>query len=716
MRNTNLNSQEDAVSAAVATVLMFGGVLAIIGMMLTSMVPLIEELEGGVEKHDLSAQFTHTAILANNLAGSGVPGDSAQSTIIPVHGNLHWDVRGGTWWSASWEDGVSLRLDDGLDYDNQMRVRTSPDELSTICFDDLRIGTRMPYRYTIPDGVEIIYVSSDDGLLSSVGPTSIAFIENGEKTVERKLMVDEVLKINVSQSPANSVLTSSHTVNVLAMRGGEGASEIRASDASVQDGTGRHWTVILPAGNSNVEVISSSSSIIRWWNYSDSGEERISSEGYTSWSKEFNTTSDEVLHISTSTSSRLMLSIGENHGRTSWPSTSGDLIGFEFVPPASEGRLRIYNPSSEQAIISWGVDGTTLEHDGAYTLAWPPTSGLSHITSTQPVEINWIRSSNQGLTLIPALDTWRSSGQQHQSGETSLNILQAVGPEVTWNSSGISDTYENGENAAVNGISVSPINSTGGPLRVIRSVGDYGMLDLMHDGEQRCVSVGITASGWIDIEIPWDNANGRSDGYIRNQQIEGLLPASFSLNLHNHGVDHSSTIATAWVLYSSRLSYGFESSIKGLEVAWESGAVVSNHPELEPRVILGPETRGGPGPRLAATIPAIEPAENSVVGASKFILDMELEMRTSLTSSTAYEVRRGWDSGYGVAISTWCTEDLDSSEDWLVFPGRLDLLQDYVGWVPDPTFDSSELIWHTGGEPIQFSLQVADIVVDLKED
>ena len=250
---------------------------------------------------------------------------------------------------------------------------------------------------------------------------------------------------------------------------------------------------------------------------------------------------------------------------------------------------------------------------------------------------------------------------------------------------------------------------------MILSDGNDGMLDLEHDGEQRCQAVGIIASGWIEVQTPWSDAEGRSTNFLRGQQIKGLRPASYSIEIHTHEIESSATIASAWVLHSSRLSYGFESSIKGLEVAWESGAVVTNHPELKPHVILGPETRGGPGPRLAATVPAIEPVANSVVGGSKFTVDMELEMRTSLTSSSAYEVRRGWDSGYGIAISTWCTEDLDSSEDWLVFPGRLDLLGDYVGWVPDPAHNSDELIWHTGGEPVEFSLQVADIVVDLKE-
>ena len=43
-----LRRDEAGVSAAVATVLLFGGVLSIIGLMMVSMMPVIEEMEGSV--------------------------------------------------------------------------------------------------------------------------------------------------------------------------------------------------------------------------------------------------------------------------------------------------------------------------------------------------------------------------------------------------------------------------------------------------------------------------------------------------------------------------------------------------------------------------------------------------------------------------------------------------------------------------------------------
>ena len=53
-----IHRDEEAVSAAIATVLLFGGVISIISLMMITMIPVIEELEGSVERHDMSAQMT----------------------------------------------------------------------------------------------------------------------------------------------------------------------------------------------------------------------------------------------------------------------------------------------------------------------------------------------------------------------------------------------------------------------------------------------------------------------------------------------------------------------------------------------------------------------------------------------------------------------------------------------------------------------------------
>ena len=73
------------------------------------MMPVIEEMEGSVERHDMSSQMTLLAHETSALSERGMPGDSAQATLIPVDGELTWDsLRGGMWYSATWAEDMSL--------------------------------------------------------------------------------------------------------------------------------------------------------------------------------------------------------------------------------------------------------------------------------------------------------------------------------------------------------------------------------------------------------------------------------------------------------------------------------------------------------------------------------------------------------------------------------------------------------------------------------
>ena len=68
----NITRDDDAVSAAVATVLLFGGVVSIIGLMLISMMPIIEELEGSIERNDMSSQMMILAQQTEVLSEHGL--------------------------------------------------------------------------------------------------------------------------------------------------------------------------------------------------------------------------------------------------------------------------------------------------------------------------------------------------------------------------------------------------------------------------------------------------------------------------------------------------------------------------------------------------------------------------------------------------------------------------------------------------------------------
>jgi hypothetical protein len=181
------------------------------------------------------------------------------------------------------------------------------------------------------------------------------------------------------------------------------------------------------------------------------------------------------------------------------------------------------------------------------------------------------------------------------------------------------------------------------------------------------------------------------------------------------GVSVHQPLGTVYAIQLSRLHYGFSSSIQGMEVAYSGGAVVTNHPEFVPLALRTPTDRGGPGPRFAATIPAMHPTTDSIVGGGPMDLEVTLQNRHALASATAWEVRRGWTGPYGAAIAEAHAYALEGSADWTVYPGRLDLLTDYVGWVPDPALGTQEAVWHTGGDPIQFSLQLAVLDVTLRE-
>ena len=302
------------------------------------------------------------------------------------------------------------------------------------------------------------------------------------------------------------------------------------------------------------------------------------------------------------------------------------------------------------------------------------------------------------------MDTGRTSGGKFILDSTEESyIISESGYQVEWNQS------EDGKYVNV---------TSGDSVNIHRTNGTDGMIILQHDGAERCIAINTDgiASGWITTEIPWRNLNGRQDGEIIQAWRSGEHPASLAIRLIGEEGDSThQTIATAWAFHLSRLTFEFDSSINGLEVAWSAGAVVTNHPELEPTIIVGPADRGGPGPRFSATVPSMHPTANSVTGSGNMYLELELTMRESLASHSAYDVRRGWHGPYGDAIATWSSKGLEESEDWIINPGRIDLLDDHIGWVPIPTHGPSEAIWHAGGEAIQFNLQISSIDVNIEE-
>ena len=375
----------------------------------------------------------------------------------------------------------------------------------------------------------------------------------------------------------------------------------------------------------------------------------------------------------------------EDKGKTSLLGEEGNFISKHFIAPYSTGNLTIINPSENAATITWRNGGTSVPVNQTGTVSWPPIGieSAATIESSENVIIQW-STGEGGMAILPATDTGQVTGNEF-----------------------ILDDSENFDNFT---------SEFEDYTSVMGYTGNDGLIILEDDGAMRCIGINQTASGWISTTLPWKTMDGLPEGQIITAWQNGLHPASLEITLI--GVEGEAThanLANAWAFHISRLTYEFDTSISGLEVAWSAGAIVTNHPEMNPAILVGPTDRQGPGPRFSATVPSIHPTKTSASGAGNMNLDLELTMRESLVSTIAHDVRRGWVGPYGNAIAAWSSNGLESSEDWIVNPGRLDLLSDYTGWVPIPSHGPSEAVWHTSGQPIQFNLQISSIDVHLTE-
>lgn len=723
-----LHRDDEAVSAAIATVLLFGGVISIISLMMVTMIPVIEELEGSVERHDMAAQMTQFNQQTATLSEQGMPGDVVTQEFVPVDGALSWDVmRSGMWYSTTWEEDHSFRIRDALDFDDMLKIRHPESTTSTACFSDLRLGPDRPYHYTAPTWAESVIFTTKPGLSFPLGPIDVDVLRDGEVQETAELFVDDVQQWSFDNT--DWTLESSQELVVHWLRGGEGTTEARPTDANA-DGLGRSWALPLPAGTSHINIVAEELLMVHGNGlFGDFTEVALPSELLnvkTKWNKTLELSTAQVVHITTTTNAQLMLSIGDTLGSATWKSLTGSIHGTSFIPPTQDGYLLLSNPNDEAATVTWRGSGVTIDEKSSYSVAWPPLEldGASNLQSDLPISVTWTSSSSPiGVFELGAADTGMESGLMFNSNHSNTyNLeLRSNGEQSTLNISTLTENetvLNRGESLRIpiNGEAIEVETVKGHGIYALVESGTIGLEESLHDGARRCVSIDITASGWVDVSMPWSSMGGRSIIDLQEAWRSGTYPASMHIELYGLIVEEPFTpIGSAWVMQISRFVYEFESSVTGMEVAMSGGAVVTNHPEFNPTVLAPPADRGGPGPRFAATIPALHPTSDSAVGGGVLSMEVTLTKRTSLASDVAYEVRRGWAEPYGKAIAQSSTDGLEGSEDWTIYPGRLDLLNDYVGWVPDPGFGTVESVWHTAGQPIQFSLQISTLDAHVSE-
>jgi hypothetical protein len=494
----------------------------------------------------------------------------------------------------------------------------------------------------------------------------------------------------------------------------------------------------MPTGSVSLHLVSSDLTTISWDSNSNSGT-ATSTGSPATWNGDFTTSAGDVMTVHSSTPARLMMVWGSGTGATVWPDDGGSGIGISHTLPAAAGSILIENP--ETTSIAVQIDGlfNTISAQSSIRISWPAIS--SQIVSTGPVQVHWLAedASNSyrtgSLEMIPATDTGRSSGLEHSyatptsatdesvliqpaSPETSLILIADLeagqSAQITVNDSTgshlatLSPTASNLVRTVVN--STDLLNDA--PFRIISVAGDDGMMEIRQDGEQRCLPIGYWASGWVELDFPWDDFSHHSTAMVKDAWKDGSHPLGVGVTLFGpqNGAPHHS-LAAAWGAHLPRLNYEFQSSVSGMEIGYRGGFVGTNHPEYQADVLVLPPAREGPGPRLAVTIPLTMPSDGSTIGNSQVALTVSLDQRVQLVSVMAHEIRRGWDGPYGAAIAAESSEELSFSADWLTFPGRIDLLDDYVGWV-QLTHSSPEAVYHASGEPIMFNLQLSQISID----
>ena len=422
----NLTRNDEAVSAAIATVLLFGGVVSIIGLMLVSMLPIIEELEGSIERDDMSSQMMILAQQTEVLSEHGMPGDSTEVELIPLDGSLSWDsTRGGMWYSSTWLDDTTFRMKGILDFDDQIEVKHPESKTTAVCFSDLRLGPTRPFFYSVPDWIDNLAVSAKQGLASPLGPIKIKMFNGETATDTIQMNVDDTITIDAS-SISDLRIESSHELMVLASSGQGGAAMITPDNPSKVDQTGRSWTFPVSSGDSIIHVISDEANLITSTINSIEAKHIAASvtdsrEG-TYWTSTVTLTEDTVITISTSAPSRLILvtDTTATTGTVNLKSSSGSFLGTEFITPQLTGYLELNNPSDSIATATWKGGGISIAAGGTELVEWPPST----TTNTPIIDIdkdilaywhnNFSSSNIAGAAVVPAHDTGFSSGLKHQ--------------------------------------------------------------------------------------------------------------------------------------------------------------------------------------------------------------------------------------------------------------------------------------------------------------
>ena len=736
-----LRNNEDAVSAAVATVLLFAIVLSIISGMMAMIVPTMAELQGAVDRESMEGQFTDLAQETVRLSETGLPGDIAEMKIRPHTGDIGWDIRKeGTWYTASLYENQSLRLKGLNDLDSSFQHRYPSGEVSSACLTDLRAHSQALNIHESPALNGTLLLTPMSNLQQPLESTIVSHDEN-----KYRINTGEIFSVESSNiEPA--ITKSSNTMRALFVQGESGIATY-SPDSPSPHAEGRAWTIPLPAGEVEFVLYSEESFVSTMKindEFSSYTSTTLSSQGPLGSSGRISTTtfsydvsSEEVATITSTADARLIIlrSGTTDQGTSALLDWTGSTIGTEFLVPSVSEDIIIHNPGLQTSAVL--LNGFYHSVGARESLRLSIDSIGGWITSNQEVEVHLVRGGSED-SIVNGIDTLHPTSTGRTSGSSWENIISGsnMKTSLVFQRLGIDasisyvDNIENTNsislslNESTHFSSVEWSSSEGGrlvidserqigqgetPIRTFISFGDSGITEIQEKGNERCIGFSDRITGWVQNDLPWRDVSFMADAAIEDSWKNGEHPAGVRIEFRgptDRGTN--SAIALGWSIPLPRMDYSFSSSVSGLELGWRGGYVGTNHPEYSPEAILTPPSREGPGPRVAVTVPVVYPDLDIVTGNSDHDVTITLDSRFQLASISAHEVRRGWDGPYGEAVASQDAIDLDQSVDWLIYPGRLDLLNDYVGWV-QPTPTSAESIYHAGGDHISFNLQIAII-------
>ena len=751
---------EEAVSAAIATVLLFAGVISIISGMMVTVIPVIDELHGAVERENMVGQMEDLASETERLSESGTPGDTAQLTIRPHTGTLGWELlEGGTWYTATHQPDSTFRLEGVLDLDDSMRFRHAEHHVESLCATNLHASAESLNHYRLPLLDGDVSATPLNALTSLLGSNEISFEQDG-LTENHVIPTDAVWFMSgLNAADGEAWIHSEMPLRVIMWKGNGGALLATPDQPIPGSDEGRSWTIPLIPNSHSVHLESDSPFTLEWETTSASGSGSSSSlsvaqaplgetDTIHSWQGEITTSQSEQLVLRTSAPARMVLHWGdaaeldgEGPGAVPWLDRSGSSTGVHFRPPAMDGSLLIHNPNSAPTTAKIGNLYHAISGYSSIRIPWD-SSQLSWIEGGDPIQVEWILDAQTvgdtathatgwrpgSLSITPAADTGRISGENWKFeppksggdsespavGSTSF-VLQTAGTSASWSTN--TNQAGNSNHSTTSGtftleedhIGFLSVESSNGAIRIYTSTGEDGSAEIPEDGAERCVIVDLRASGWIEVNLPWATVDHWKTSDIRNAWKDGTHFFGLQLSIRGAvGDDPHATLGSAWALHLPRFTYTFDSSVTDLEILTHGGFVGTNHPEYQADVLIPPPSREGPGPRLAATVPIAMPTMDSAGGSAQLELTLTLDVREQVATIDAHQVRRGWDGPYAVAIAAESSVNLEFSSDWLAFPGQLEMLDDYVGWVQtSPTMP--EVVYHAGGESVLFNLQVASL-------